>query len=101
MSSAVSSVVGCTLGRAMVRTYGGALVENIVQGIARDVMCEAQLRVESAGFKFLFGVHDEIISEHPRDDLLEEYERLMTQVPEWAEGLPVGSEGVVCQRFRK
>ena len=64
-------------------------------------MCEAQLRVKDAGFETLFSVHDEIISEAQSDDRLEEYESLMTQVPKWAGGLPVGSEGMVCKRFRK
>jgi DNA polymerase len=82
-------------------TWGGSLAENWTQGIARDIMCEAQLRVKEAGFETLFSVHDEIISEAQSDDRLEEYESLMTQVPKWAGGLPVGSEGMVCKRFRK
>jgi DNA polymerase len=85
-------------------TYGGKLVENMVQGIARDIMCEAQLRIESEGFDFLFCVHDEIISEAEDPGELDRYMKLMTVVPEWASkgpGLPVGATGDVCRRFKK
>ena len=82
-------------------TYGGKLVENLVQGMARDLMCEAQLRIQPEGFDFLFCVHDEIVSEADSPDRLEEYQDLMTVVPGWADGLPVSASGGVYNRFRK
>jgi DNA polymerase len=82
-------------------TYGGKLVENMVQGIARDIMCEAQLRIEPEGFDFLFCVHDEIISETENPGDLERYMKLMTVMPKWARGLPMGATGGVCKRFKK
>ena len=82
-------------------TYGGKLVENLVQGMARDIMCEAQLRLDSEGFDFLFCVHDEIVSETVDPWSLEEYMELITIVPKWAKGLPVSATGNVYKRFRK
>ncbi len=82
-------------------TWGGALVGHIGQGIARDVMCEAQLRTQEAGFDFLFSVHDEPISEDESPDRFEEYLEIMCQVPEWAEGLPISAKGGVYRRYRK
>jgi DNA polymerase len=82
-------------------TYGGKLVENLVQGMARDIMCEAQLRLGSEGFDFLFCVHDEIVSETVDPWSLEKYMELMTIVPKWAKDLPVNATGDVFKRFRK
>jgi DNA polymerase len=82
-------------------TWGGSLVENIVQGMARDVMCEADLRTTEAGFDSLFTVHDELVKEHESDERLEEFMELMTIVPDWAEGLPITAEGECCERFKK
>lgn len=81
-------------------TYGGHLVENFVQGIARDLMVEASKRVERAGYEYLFSVHDEIVSEHQDGDLME-YERLIATTPEWAEGLPVVAKGFSDFRYKK
>ena len=83
-------------------TYGGKLTENIVQAISRDLMRDAMLRIEDAGFSVLLSVHDELISE--QDDsfkTLEEYENLMAENPVWAKGLPVAVEGFKSFRYKK
>ena len=95
-----------TKGGAWLRqfTYGGKLVENIVQAIARDLMAEAMLRIKRAdiGLDLLFTVHDEIVEEGPADAItLEEYERLMAVCPDWAKGCPIGAEGWVGTYYRK
>lgn len=88
------------------RTYGGKLFENAIQAIARDVMAEAMLRVEAAGYPIVLTVHDEILAEIPRSRERESYEqeefqRLMAQVPTWATGLPVAVAGWRGFRYRK
>lgn len=81
-------------------TYGGKLVENIVQATARDILAEAILRLEEAGYPVVFHVHDECIVE-TSGTTIETINDLMAQAPEWAEGLPLNSEGYVTKYYRK
>lgn len=81
-------------------TYGGKLVENIVQATARDILAEALLRIEAAGYGVVFHVHDEAIIEGS-GLTIEEVNDLMAQAPEWAEGLPLNSEGYVTKYYMK
>lgn len=81
-------------------TYGGKLVENIVQATARDILAEALLRIEDAGHDVVFHVHDEAIIEGA-GMTIEEVNNLMAQAPEWAEGLPLNSEGYVTKYYMK
>lgn len=83
-------------------TYGGKLVENVVQAVARDVMKNGELALEDAGYEVLLTVHDEILSE--RDSgcgTIEEYDRIMQTLPAWAKGLPIKTKGWVGSRYRK
>lgn len=83
-------------------TYGGKLTENIVQATARDVMNDAMLRVESKGYSVILSVHDEVVSETPKDfGSLDEFLELMKQVPNWAAGMPIAVEGWTGERYRK
>lgn len=85
-----------------IRTYGGMLTENVVQAISRDLMAEAMIRVENAGWPIILTVHDEIIAEVLKG--LKDYkvfERLMAVVPGWAEGCPIAVEGGVVTRYQK
>lgn len=68
-------------------TWGGRLVENIVQAFARDILAEAMLRLEDAGYQVVFSVHDEVIVEAPRGARVEEVQRIMAQPVDWAPGL--------------
>lgn len=82
--------------------YGGLLAENIVQAISRDLMADAMLRLEAAGYPVVFSVHDEIVCEVPDGfGSTTEFENIMTQTPEWATGLPVEVEGYTSKRYRK
>lgn len=83
-------------------TYGGKLVENIVQAVARDIMAEAMVRVDNAGFDLLATIHDELVSQAPIGfSTIEEYNRIVSVVPEWAKGCPIDVDGWVGPRYRK
>lgn len=83
-------------------TYGGKLTENVVQATARDVMTDAMFRVERSGYETILTVHDEIVCEVPKGfGALSEFERLMSELPPWAKGLPIKVEGWCDVRYRK
>ena len=81
-------------------TYGGSLVENIVQAIARDIMAAAMQRCETAGYDVVLTVHDELVAEGTHGDI-KEFEALVAEVPDWAEGMPIAVEGFTTRRYRK
>ncbi|MFG5564205.1 DNA polymerase [Enterococcus faecalis] len=84
------------------QTYGGKLVENIVQATARDVLAEAMLRLEREGYPIVFHVHDEAVAEVPDGEKsIEEMNEIMSVVPEWAEGLPLNAEGFETKYYMK
>lgn len=84
-------------------TYGGRLVENITQAVARDLLAYALLNLEAAGFDIVLHIHDEIVAEVPQGSgRLHEFESIMSRVPDWAFGWPVRASGGWCgHRFRK
>lgn len=85
-----------------IETYGGKLVENIVQAISRDLMAESFLRIEKAGYTPLLQVHDEAVSQRRKGEgSLAEYEQLMAQTPSWAQGLPIKAEAWSGFRYKK
>jgi DNA polymerase len=82
--------------------YGGLWTENIVSGIARDLLVEAMLRIETAGYPITLHVHDEIVSEVPvGSGSTEEFTRLMTQRPSWALDLPIAANAWIGPRYCK
>lgn len=86
-------------------TYGGKLTENLVQAIARDCLAEALLNLTTHGYRTLFHIHDEIISELPKNENnkndLQLMIKLMCQVPAWAEGLPLNADGFINNYYKK
>lgn len=87
-------------------TYGGKLVENIVQGTARDILAEAMLRVDTYGYSIVLHTHDEVVTDEldqgvPGIDTLKQLNSLMTVLPEWASDLPLGAAGFKTKYYKK
>lgn len=87
----------------LISTYGGKLTENIVQAVARDLLCNAMMNLFYAGYRINFHVHDEVILEVPEESgkNLEEAIRLMCTLPAWAEGLPLNAAGFESHYYMK
>lgn len=115
---------GKTGGKSWMRvdTYGGKLVENITQAVARDLMAEAMLRIEEKEyFNIVLSIHDEIVAETPifkrypqidykaNDSMetifpsvrLNQFEQLMSEVPSWATGCPIEAKGWIGKHYKK
>lgn len=88
-----------------IETYGGKLVENSIQAIARDCLAEAIENVEAAGLPVVFHIHDEVVIETlpfgTDDEMLHKVTELMTRPITWAPGLPLKAEGWVGKYFKK
>jgi DNA polymerase bacteriophage-type len=83
-------------------TYGGSLVENACQAVARDVLADALIALDAYGYQTVLTVHDEIVAESSeRSGTAEHFSELMTVLPDWADGLPLVAEGYEDRRYRK
>lgn len=89
------------------KTYGGSLTENVVQASARDLLADAMLRLDEKGKEIVMHVHDEVVIEAPPwdgrgvDFGLKTLEKIVSEVPAWASGLPIAAEGWRGKRYRK
>lgn len=88
-----------------VETYGGKLVENIVQAIARDCLAIAIENLEAQGLHIVFHIHDEVVIDTPawadEDTMLETVTKIMTKPIPWAQMLPLNADGWVDKFFKK
>jgi DNA polymerase len=83
-------------------TYGGKLCENAVQAISRDLLVHAMFGCETAGYKTILTIHDEIVAEVPKTfGSVEEMRQIMRRLPAWAKGLPVDAAGARLTRYAK
>lgn len=90
-------------------SYGGLLVENLTQAVARDLMAEALVRCDASGiYTPILSVHDELLAEGPFSDdsvllasRVRDFEQLMAACPVWADGCPIAAEGWAGVRYHK
>lgn len=82
-------------------TWGGKLVENIVQAYARDCLAVALLRLDEAGYAITFHVHDEIIAEAPEGSRWEDMAEIMGRPIDWAPGLILRGDGYETKFYMK
>ena len=88
--------------RAGFGAYGGTWAENIISGIARDILVEAMLRIEAAGYAIVMHIHDEVVCEVPVGFGSEqEFLDLLTQRPAWAPDLPIAASAWRGLRYDK
>lgn len=86
----------------IIETFGGKLVENIIQAIARDCLAENIIKLESMGFKIVFHVHDEVIIDCPiGKSSAEEVAKIMGEPISWAKGLPLKADAYECNYYKK
>lgn len=83
----------------LLESYGPKFVENIVQAIARDILCYSMQTL--SGCSIVGHVHDELIIECPQDVTVKQISDAMAKNPPWAEGLLLRAEGYECQFYQK
>jgi DNA polymerase len=85
-------------------TYGGKLVENCVQAIARDLMASTLMSLDEAGHEVIAHIHDEVIVEVKKSSAKQKYAEivsLMEKTPDWAKGLPLKADGYITPFYLK
>lgn len=84
------------------RTYGGRLVENLVQAIARDCLAESMMRLDVEGYEIAMHVHDEVVLDVPIGTVsVEQVTEIMGRPIDWAPGLPLSAAGFECDFYQK
>jgi DNA polymerase len=88
---------------ARLTTYGGKLVENITQAVARDCLAESMLALDDEGYLQLATVHDEIIMEASWAGIrtLKKAEEIMARPLDWAPGLLLRGDGFETKYYMK
>lgn len=85
-----------------IETYGGKLVENCVQAVARDCLAQAIENLEAKGLPVVFHIHDEVVIDCRADTAtLEDVVDIMSRPIPWAPGLPLNADGWVGGFFKK
>jgi DNA polymerase bacteriophage-type len=84
-----------------VETWGGTLAENATQAVAADIMCHGAQNAENAGYEIMSLIHDQALAYHKPHQTPEEFVRLLTDLPGWADGLPIAAEGGLVPFYKK
>lgn len=82
-------------------TYGGSLVENIVQATARDILGHAMLALDRAGYEIVMHIHDEVVIEAKSAKDLDAICAMMGDAPAWCADLPLRADGFTCRYYQK
>lgn len=82
-----------------IETFGGKLVENLVQAVARDILCCAMRTLSR--FRIVAHVHDEVIIEAGKDVSVQEICEQMGRTPRWIPGLLLRADGYECSFYKK
>ena len=82
-------------------TWGGKLVENIVQAVARDCLAVAMIRLDAAGYGIVFHVHDEVVIEAPDGSRWQDAADIMGEPIDWAPGLLLRGDGYETKFYMK
>ena len=86
----------------VIPTFGGKIVENTVQAIARDCLAESLVRLDAANYRDVMHVHDEIVADQPAGvGSIEEMTAIMGQPIPWANGLPLRADGFATSYYKK
>lgn len=86
----------------VVPTYGGKLVENVTQAIARDCLAESLTRLDACGYQTVMHIHDEAVLDVPLEIAdIDTITTIMGQPIKWAPGLPLRAEGFVTEFYMK
>jgi DNA polymerase len=80
--------------------HGGRFFQNGVQAVALDLLQNGIEKAHAAGFNIVGTMHDEIIAEESSRGL-EEFIEVITDLPKWAEGMPLRAEGYEATFYRK
>ena len=91
--------IGATKKWERLESYGPKFVENIVQGISRDILCYAMQMLRCCAI--VGHVHDELIIECPKDTSVDAICEEMGRTPSWAEGLVLRADGYACEFYQK
>lgn len=82
-------------------TYGGKMTENLVQATARDLLAVTLVRLERAGYRTVFHVHDEAVCELDAGHTLDGMRRIFETTPKWARDLPLRAAGYETPFYKK
>ena len=85
-------------------TYGGKIIENLVQAIARDLLADMLVRCETSGYPLALHVHDELVTEvreEQSDEIMAFLTKQMAIPPVWGRGIPVFSGPEIMRRYGK
>ena len=85
-------------------TYGGKLIENICQAVARDLLAESMIRLDNKNYVLSMHVHDEVLAEVPiknGEKTLKNICAIMGECVSWAPGLPLCADGYLTPYYKK